>query len=128
MVQDVRGARLLRFQMDLMTGGRSAGLGRLVGGAPVHKDAEPSELPAVNRLRLNKLVYCMQIGAYRCLPAAGDKASGQGVGGRSYYGGVPASSRAGTFASSDQAEGPLSQLTISLSCEPPSAAGARLRR
>ena len=34
----------------------------------------------------------------------------------------------GTFASSDQAEGPLSQLTISLSCEPPSAAGARFRR
>jgi hypothetical protein len=43
--------------------------------------------------------------------------------------GYPASpKRRGTFASSDKAEGPLSQLTISLSCEPPSAAGARLQR
>ena len=31
--------------------------------------------------------------------------------------------RDGVFASSDNAEGPLSQLTFSLSCEPPSAAG-----
>src|ERR671910_1151509 len=50
--------------------------------------------------------------------------AGQGVGGRSYYGRVPELHRRdGTFASSDKAEGPLSQLTISLSCEPPSAAG-----
>jgi hypothetical protein len=51
------------------------------------------------------------------------------VGVRSYYGRVPKLYQSkGTFASSDKAEGPLSQLTISLSCEPPSAAGARLQR
>ena len=49
-------------------------------------------------------------------------------GGATMAGYPPLCERRGAFASSDKAEGPLSQLTISLSCEPPSAAGARLQR
>ena len=51
--------------------------------------------------------------------------AGQPVGGRGYDGYTLPPRGEGVFASSDQAEGPLSQLTFSLSCEPPSAAGAR---
>jgi hypothetical protein len=47
------------------------------------------------------------------------------MGARGYSGYTPPPQGEGVFASSDQAEGPLSQLTFSLSCEPPSAAGAR---
>ena len=50
--------------------------------------------------------------------------AGQGVGGEGSWLYAPPT-REGVFASSDKAEGPLSQLTFSLSCEPPSAAGAR---
>jgi hypothetical protein len=83
---------------------------------------------SLNYIPANKLLCCMEIQPPRA--AAGRKGGGldKGWGGGATMAEYPASPEVGTFASSDKAEGPLSQLTISLSCEPPSAAGARSRR